>query len=110
MSHFVRASKYRHVFCEPPKPETTYSGFTLSTATGEQSYVKANTKFFAVAVQGGGGPFAVVPFERTGRAASEVPLINGHTAQVLDFDFNPFHENVIASAADDTTIKVCFLS
>lgn len=34
------------------------------------------------------------------------PLFNGHTGNVLDFDFNPFHDNIIASASEDTSIKV----
>jgi len=51
MSHFVRASKYRHVYVDPPKIEDTFQGFRLSTATGEQQYIKGNTKFFAVALQ-----------------------------------------------------------
>lgn len=35
-------------------------------ATGEQQYIKGNTKFFAVALAGGGGPIAVVPYENKG--------------------------------------------
>jgi len=51
MSQFVRASKYRHVYCEAPKVEETYTGFRLSTSTGEQSYIKGNSKYFATALQ-----------------------------------------------------------
>jgi coronin-1B/1C/6 len=50
MSHFVRASKYRHVFVESPKANEVYSSIRQSTAVGEQNYLKANAKFFAVAV------------------------------------------------------------
>lgn len=50
MSHFVRASKYRHVFVEAPKPQDTFSGLRLSSAVGEQNYIKGNSKFFAVAL------------------------------------------------------------
>ena len=107
MSHFIRASKYRHIFVDQPKTENSYTGFELSTATGEQSYIKGNTKFFAVAVRGGGGPLAVIPYAQTGRyKRGEQPLISGHKGAVMDFDFNPFHENLIGSASDDSTIKV----
>ena len=51
MSSFIRASKYRHVYVEPPKVDQTYKGFRLATVTGEQQYIKGNTKFFAVAMQ-----------------------------------------------------------
>lgn len=42
--------------------------------------------------QGGGGPFAVLPNNKPGRFQRGGPLVCGHTASVLDFDFNPFHE------------------
>jgi len=32
--------------------------------------------------------------------------INGHSAAVLDFDFNPFNDNLIASGSEDQTVKV----
>ena len=51
MSGFVRSSHYRHVFVDPPKVENCYKGFRLATVTGEQQYIKGNTKFFAVALQ-----------------------------------------------------------
>ncbi|CAM9457367.1 unnamed protein product, partial [Heterosigma akashiwo] len=60
MSYFVRQSKYRHVFCEPNPPQNTFTSLRITTAAGEQQYIKANTKFFAVALQGGGGPVAVL--------------------------------------------------
>lgn len=34
------------------------------------------------------------------------PLVTGHTAPVLDIDWCPHNDNVIASASDDTTIMV----
>jgi len=106
MSHFVRASKFRHVYVEPPKPEQCWTGLRLSTATGEQSYISGNNKFFAVGLQGGGGPFAVIPIDKPGRFDPSAPIISGHTANVLDFDFNPFHDHLIASASEDCTVKV----
>ena len=35
-----------------------------------------------------------------------MPIIGGHTANVLDFDFNPFHDQILASASEDQTIKI----
>lgn len=106
MSHFVRQSKFRHVYLEPDKIEHCYTNIRLATVTGEQCYIKGNTKFFSVAIQAGGGAFAVVPYEKTGKFNPDFPLISGHRGSILDFDFNPFHEHLIASASDDTTIKV----
>ena len=81
MSGFVRSSHYRHVFVDPPKVENTYKGFRLATTTGEQQYIKGNTQFFAVALQGGGGPFAVVPYADVGHCAK----IKLQRAYLMDF-------------------------
>ena len=106
MSTFVRASKYRHVYCEAPKIQDTFQGIRVSQATGEQNYVKANSLFFATGIQGGGGPFVVLPLNKPGRYDSDVPIVGGHSGPVLDFDFNPFHDQILASASEDQTIKV----
>eukprot|EP00635_Sarcinochrysidales_sp_CCMP3193_P005425 CAMPEP_0118898172 /NCGR_PEP_ID=MMETSP1166-20130328/5272_1 /TAXON_ID=1104430 /ORGANISM="Chrysoreinhardia sp, Strain CCMP3193" /LENGTH=457 /DNA_ID=CAMNT_0006837267 /DNA_START=122 /DNA_END=1495 /DNA_ORIENTATION=+ len=106
MSGFVRNSKYRHVYVEPPKKEETYTGFRLSTATGEQQYIKGNTKFFALALQGGGGPIGVIDYSSKGHYPTGAPMLAGHKGSVLDLDFNPFHEHLLASASDDSTVKI----
>lgn len=74
--------------------------------TGEQNYIKANPKYFAVGLQGGGGPFAVLPLDKPGRFEPEQPIVTGHSAAVLDFEFNPFHDQILASASEDQTVKV----
>jgi len=107
MSHFVRASKYRHVYCEVPKAENSFTDFRLSTTVGEQNYIQANPKFWATCLAGGGGPFVVSTFDAVGRFdQNKYCYIAGHTGAVLDLAFNPFHDHIIASASDDTTIKV----
>lgn len=106
MSHFVRASKFRHVFFEPEKVDKCYTNLRLSTATGEQNYIKGNSKYFAVAIQAGGGAMAVIPYTKVGHYDPDTPLITGHKGAILDFEFNPFHDQLIASASDDSTIKI----
>lgn len=36
----------------------------------------------------------MLPYNKPGRFVRGGPLVSGHTASVLDFDFNPFHEQV----------------
>lgn len=38
------------VYVDAPKVTDTYSGIRLSTAVGEQNYIKGNPKFFAVSL------------------------------------------------------------
>lgn len=47
----------------------------------------------------------MIPLARPGRY-DEMHHINGHSAAVLDFDFNPFNDNIIASGSEDQTVKV----
>jgi coronin-1B/1C/6 len=51
----------------------------------------------------------VIPFNALGPVPVSQPVINGHTGNVLDFDFNPFHDNIVASASEDTTVKVRYI-
>ena len=48
----------------------------------------------------------VLPLDKPGRLDPTAPCINGHTGAVLDFDFNPFDDHIIASASEDLTVKV----
>uniref|UniRef100_A0A7S3H1X9 Coronin n=1 Tax=Spumella elongata TaxID=89044 RepID=A0A7S3H1X9_9STRA len=106
MSSFVRSSKFRHVFCDPPRVDAQFTNLRLSTVTGEQNYIKANPKYFAVALSGGGGPITVINLDKPGRMLTDQPVISGHSAAVLDFEFNPFNDQIIATGSEDTTVKV----
>mmetsp|Transcript_49695 Transcript_49695/g.153472 ORF Transcript_49695/g.153472 Transcript_49695/m.153472 type:complete len:460 (-) Transcript_49695:81-1460(-) len=101
----VRDSKFRHVFGEPQKQR--YEDLRLSTKATESTGVRGNSKFFAFAWDsGGGGTLAVVPTSRYGRLPRDLPLVTGHTGPILDFEFNPFDDNMVASASEDMTIKL----
>eukprot|EP00567_Pseudictyota_dubia_P003711 CAMPEP_0197444788 /NCGR_PEP_ID=MMETSP1175-20131217/10177_1 /TAXON_ID=1003142 /ORGANISM="Triceratium dubium, Strain CCMP147" /LENGTH=450 /DNA_ID=CAMNT_0042975641 /DNA_START=93 /DNA_END=1445 /DNA_ORIENTATION=- len=107
MAFKIRASKYRHIFCDAPKPEECWTGFRLATVTGDQQYIKASAKYFAVSLFGGGGPLMVGRLDRPGRFnPGTSPEIQGHTGAVLDCDFNPFDDSMLATASEDTTIKL----
>eukprot|EP00542_Grammatophora_oceanica_P019311 CAMPEP_0194032232 /NCGR_PEP_ID=MMETSP0009_2-20130614/5215_1 /TAXON_ID=210454 /ORGANISM="Grammatophora oceanica, Strain CCMP 410" /LENGTH=453 /DNA_ID=CAMNT_0038672603 /DNA_START=134 /DNA_END=1495 /DNA_ORIENTATION=+ len=107
MGFSIRTSKFRHVFCDQPKPEQCWTGFRLSTVTGDQQYIKASSKYFATALAGGGGPIMVGRLDRPGRFKFGVSqVVQGHTGSVLDIEFNPFDDSMFASASEDTTIKI----
>lgn len=46
-------------------------------------------------------------FDRPGRfAAGCSQQLEGHTGSILDMDFNPFDDSMLATASEDTTIKI----
>lgn len=66
-----------------------------------------NNKFIAVCLEGmGGGAFQVIPLTNTGRVDLNYPKVTGHTAAVLDVQFCPYNDNLIASSSDDCTVKI----
>ena len=72
------------------------------------NYVQANTKYFAMLWESaGGGAFAVIPNDVTGKLP-EIPLVAGHKAPVLDLDWNPFNESLIASCSEDCLVNIWY--
>ncbi|KAJ5369706.1 uncharacterized protein N7496_005798 [Penicillium cataractarum] len=99
---FVRSSKYRHVFGRSTRKEQCYDNLRISRNAWDTNLVKVNPKHLAVNWEaGGGGAFAVVPLEERGKLPERIPLFRGHTAVVLDTDWNPFDDDLIASGSDD---------
>ena len=45
MSSRIRSSKVRHVYCDEPKQEFTYSGFTLDTTLGDHPFISCSSKY-----------------------------------------------------------------
>lgn len=48
----------------------------------------------------------MLPLDKPGKMPTEVPTIAGHTGAVLDMDFNPFDDYMIATGSEDSTIKI----
>ncbi|KAH8589297.1 hypothetical protein B0O99DRAFT_523532 [Bisporella sp. PMI_857] len=104
---FVRASKYRHVFGKSTKKESCYDNLHISRNAWDTNLVKANPEYISVNWEsGGGGAFAVIPVNEKGRLPEQIPLFRGHTSAVLDTDWNPFNDRIIASASDDGKIFI----
>ncbi|KAJ6073356.1 hypothetical protein N7467_011441 [Penicillium canescens] len=99
---FVRSSKYRHVFGRSTRKDQCYDNLRISRNAWDTNLLKVNPKHIAVNWEaGGGGAFAIIPLEERGKLPERIPLCRGHTAVVLDTDWNPFNDDLIASGSDD---------
>jgi len=79
----------------------------VSRNAWDTNLVKANPLFISINIEAsGGGAFAVIPHGNTGKLSDNLPVYNGHTAAVLDTDFNPFNDHVVASASEDTRVMI----
>jgi len=111
MSRFVRPSKFRHVFGTIAKREDCFDDLKVTRAAWDSNYVTGNPLYFAVLCEaGGGGSFIVVPWSAAttfkGKVDPKYPFVAGHKSVVLDLDFNPFNDNLIASVSEDCTGKI----
>lgn len=106
---FVRASKYRHVHGDAAKKTECWQ-YNRINASGDNPCIAANEKFFAIAVQGGGGPVMVVNHaEKQKYRLQGAPTMNVHKAKTIDFQFYPFAANIIGTASEDCTAKLTVL-
>ncbi|CAO3678854.1 unnamed protein product [Umbelopsis ramanniana] len=107
MSRFVRSSKYRHVFGTAAKRDQCYDNLRVTNNAWDSNIVKANSLFISVNWNSsGGGAFVVIPHDTVGKLPDNYPLYRGHTAAVLDTDFHPFNDYVIASGSEDSKVMI----
>lgn len=102
---FVRSSSFRHVFGSPAKPTEQYTKLNVAF-NGDGNFVAGNGEFIAFATRGGGGPVQILNASAVGRAPLSAPKLTVHKAKVLDFAFNPFNDNLIATGGEDCYIKL----
>lgn len=97
------------VYGQPKKRDQYYDNLRVSKNASDSNLLKVNARYVSVNWEaGGGGAFAVIPLAEHGKLPDLMPLFRGHTAAVLDTDWNPFDDSVLASGADDgkvTTIR-----
>jgi WD40 repeat protein len=107
MSIGTIVSPYRHIYGEPSKPQDSYLDVLVSTTTIDTNMLAANARFVSCPWDSrGGGAFTVLKVGGSGKVGSSAPLFEGHKAGVIDVAFNPFNDYVVASAAEDATIKL----
>ncbi|KAH9040316.1 microtubule binding protein [Lactarius deliciosus] len=115
MSRFVRASKYRHVFGQPAKKEHGIDNLKVTSSAWDTNVVSASGTYISVNWNSsGGGAFAILPAPSpsTGspgipsKLPDIVPLARSHTAPVLDTDWSPHSDSIVASGGEDGNVMV----
>jgi len=72
----------------------------------DSNFVTCSPKYIAVAWQvGGGGAVGILDVNKPGKLAT-VPLFTGHKGPVLDLQFSPFHDNILATVSEDGYGKI----
>uniref|UniRef100_A0AAR2KNI8 Coronin n=1 Tax=Pygocentrus nattereri TaxID=42514 RepID=A0AAR2KNI8_PYGNA len=103
----VRTSKFRHVFGQAVKADQCYDDIRISQMTWDSNFCSVNPKFVAMIVEAsGGGAFIVLPLSKTGRIDMSYPNVCGHTGPVLDIEWCPHNDNIIASGSEDCSVMI----
>lgn len=103
----VRQSKFRHVFGQPFKRDQCYDNIRITKSTWDSTFCAVNPKYVAIITEAaGGGSFLVLPLDKTGRVDRDAPLVAGHKAAVLDVQWCPHNDDIVASGSEDCTVKV----
>jgi len=105
---FVRASKFRHVLPKAEKKENSYLDIK-SSASGDGNFIKASGEFFSLPTTGGGGPVFIHPLTVKGKFHANQPTLNVHKGPVVDTDWSPFNDHMVATASDDCTAKISII-
>jgi len=100
------SSKYRHIYGDSAKGKDQYSDIKNCLTSGESSYIKANPRFWAYGKGSGGAPVYIHKLTDVGRTGSKGFYISTHKGRLVDFDFHPFIDTLIATAADDCKINI----
>jgi coronin-1B/1C/6 len=88
------------VFGTAYKREQIYENLRISRNAWDTNLCKVNSRFMSVNLEsGGGGQFAVLPLELVGKLPPDYPVFAGHTAAVLDTDFNPYNDCMFTCTA-----------
>ncbi|MGH0154273.1 UNVERIFIED_CONTAM: hypothetical protein FKN15_027280 [Acipenser sinensis] len=102
-----RSSKFRHVFGKPANKENCYDGVPITKSVHDNHFCAVNPRFIAVVTEcAGGGAFLIIPIHQTGKIDPHHPRVCGHRGNVLDIKWNPFDDFSIASASEDSTVKI----
>ncbi|KAH7903995.1 hypothetical protein BJ138DRAFT_1119846 [Hygrophoropsis aurantiaca] len=116
MSRFVRASKYRHVFGQSAKKEHGYENVKISSSAWDTNLISASGRYISINWNAsGGGAFAILPLPSPFHALPNafpsklpdvIPLARSHTAPVLDTDWSPHNDSIVASGGEDGKVMI----
>jgi len=101
----VRSSKFRHMFGTPFQNTECVSGIKLGATQGEASAIKASGLFFAVPWIISGS-VTVIPINSKGAISSDSPVIALDENNINDFSWNPFENNLLATANQDGSVAL----
>ena len=78
----------------------------ITQSSSEGQLMASNTNFFTILWNSTGGGVAIFNASTPVRCPANLPLIRGHKSYVVDVKFSPFRSDLLATASDDSTVKL----
>lgn len=102
----VRSSKFKYIKGTAGKRVDTYENLDILNDAMQTKVIDANEKWFAVIWKGNGGRLGVFNVEKDkGRLPAKYSTIETGSS-IIDFSFNRFDNNMIATGGDNGNIKI----
>jgi coronin-1B/1C/6 len=104
----IYSSKYRMVYADQqPSRTKLWEGFTLSKSAWDANWITVNNRWIALTTASGmGSTVAILDASKPGPVQEDyLPLIK-HRACVLNLEFSPFGESLLATCGEDTLAKL----
>ncbi len=103
---FGSSIKYKHMYGREHPKSGQFFNLKPDTSSMDSPLIACSDIFWAVPFIGGGGPVYVSKLNAFGKVEPTCPVVNGHKQSVLDIAFSPFHSHIMATASDDSTVKI----
>ncbi|KAG8728356.1 Coronin-like protein crn1, partial [Ceratobasidium sp. 423] len=105
-----------HVFGQSAKKEWCIENVKVSNSAWDTNLISASGEYVAINWNSsGGGAFAILPLASPFRPLPHnlpykvpdiIPLARGHSAPVLDTDWSPFNDSIVASGGEDGRVLI----
>ena len=99
-----RTSQYKNIIGE--EKSYKFTNINLVSEVTEGRLLACNGSFIAASWNGVTGSVAVLDTAFPTNVKYNTPLLKGHKRSVFDLEFSPFKDTILATASDDSTVKI----
>ncbi|KAL0573399.1 Coronin-like protein crn1 [Marasmius crinis-equi] len=105
----------RHVFGQPSKKEAGIENVKVTNSAWDTNVISASGQYLSINWNAsGGGAFAIFPLPSPfqpipgfpHKLPDSLPLARSHTAPVLDTDWSPHNDSLVASGGEDGKVMI----
>mmetsp|Transcript_818 Transcript_818/g.1377 ORF Transcript_818/g.1377 Transcript_818/m.1377 type:complete len:923 (-) Transcript_818:153-2921(-) len=106
-SSFGSNLKFRHMYGKEWTKDQTWYNLQPAIGSNDGPLLASSDTFWAMPWRGAGGAVFVSRLDRPEKADNVSPSVfSGHRGAVLSLAFSPFHEDLLATASEDSHVKV----